>query len=126
MYSKKIINNLTSEFANSERMLIQYGDKYHPIKKYSVDLSEMTEANKIHYLGQNKNWFLNIEGIYRNFIENKAEKESFELSQDFCLIITIKDPSKTTNVYDKVTQKLDEFNFTHNNIKLATDIDISI
>lgn len=34
--------------------------------------------------------------------------------------------SKTTNVYDKVTQKLDEFNFTHNNIKLATDIDISI
>ena len=34
--------------------------------------------------------------------------------------------SKTTNVYDKVTQKLDEFNFTHNNIKLATDIDISM
>lgn len=126
LYSKKIINNLTSEFANSERMLIQYGDKYHPVKKYSVDLSEITEANKIHYLGQNKNWFLNIEGIYRNFIENKTEKESFELSQDFCLIITIKDPSKTTNVYDKVTQKLDEFNFTHNNIKLATDIDISI
>lgn len=126
LYSKKIMNAATSEFANTERMLIQYGDKYHPIKKYSVDLSEMTEANKIHYLGESKNWYLNIEGIYRSFIERKAERESFDLSQDFCLIVTIKDPSKTINVYDKVTQKLDEFNFTHNNIKLATDIDISI
>lgn len=126
LYSKKIINNVTSEFANSERMLIQYGDKYHPIKKYSVDLSEMTEANKIHYLAEDKSWYLNIEGIYRSFIENKAKEESIELSQDFCLIITIKDPDKNINIYDKVTQKLDEFNFTHNNIKLATDIDISI
>lgn len=126
LYSKKIMNAATSDFANTERMLIQYGDKFHPIKKYSVDLSEMTEANKIHYLGESKSWYLNIEGLYRSFIERKAERESFDLSQDFCLIVTIKDPSKTINVYDKVTQKLDEFNFTHNNIKLSTDIDISI
>lgn len=126
LYSKKIINKTTSEFANSERMLVQYGDKFHPIKKYTVDLSEMTEANRIRCLGENRNWYLNIEGMYRNFIEKKAERESFELSQEFCLIVTIKDPNKTINVYDKVTQKLDEFNFTHNNIKLATDIDISI
>ena len=46
LYSKKIMNAATSDFANTERMLIQYGDKFHPIKKYSVDLSEMTEANK--------------------------------------------------------------------------------
>lgn len=126
LYSRRVIKSNNNDFANKERMLIQYRDKYHPTKKYAVDLSEMTEANKNRFLSANKQWFLNIEGMYRSFIEDKAKRESFDLNQEFCLIITIKDPNKQVNVYDKVTQKLNEFNFLHNNIKLATDIDISI
>ena len=124
--STRIRKNNNSDFANKERMLIQYRDKYHPVKKYAVDLSEMTEANKNRFLLQDRQWFLNIEGIYRSFIEDKAKRESFDLNQEFCLIITIKDPENNINVYDKVTQRLNEFNFLHSNIKLATDIDISI
>ena len=126
LYSKRAIKNLSNDFATKERMLIQYGDKYHPIKKYAVDLSEITEANKNRYLTANKKWFLSINGIYRNFIEKKAQKESRDLNQEFCLMITIKDPTGKSNVYDKVAQKLDEYNFWHSNVKISTDVDISI
>lgn len=126
LYSTRIRKNNNSDFANKERMLIQYRDKYHPVKKYAVDLSEMTEANKNRFLLQDRQWFLNIEGIYRSFIEDKAKRGSFDLNQEFCLIMTIKDSENNINVYDKVTQRLNEFNFLHSNIKLATDIDISI
>jgi len=126
LYSKRIMNDSRTEFATKERILIQYRDKFHPIKKYAVDLSEMTEANKKRALTENKQWFLCIEGMFRDFIEKKAEKESFDLNQEFCLIITIKDPDRQINVYDKVTQKLNAHNFLHSNIKLATDIDISL
>ncbi len=37
LYSKVKMNNATDEFALKERMLIQYGDKYYPVKKYAVD-----------------------------------------------------------------------------------------
>lgn len=38
----------------TERMLIDYGDKFYPIKKYAVDLTEMTPANKEKYLTGSK------------------------------------------------------------------------
>lgn len=52
--------------------------------------------------------------------------DSVELSQDICLILTIRDPSKKGNVYDEVTQKLDEYNFWHSNIKIANDVNLTI
>jgi hypothetical protein len=43
-------------------------------------------------------------------------------SQEFCLIVTIKDPTGTKPVYNEASQKLDEYNFWHTNIKLQTDV----
>lgn len=125
-YSKTAIKTSTNDFGLSERMLVEYGDKFYPVKKYAVDLSEMTQSNKEKFLRGNKRWFLKIKGLYRDFIEQKAVKESFELSQEFCVIITIKDPSKKCDVYNEVTRLLDANNFWHNNIKLHQDIDITI
>ena len=48
----------SSEFALKERLLIQYADKYYPVKKYAVDLSDLTEKKKIEYLSPDKKWFL--------------------------------------------------------------------
>lgn len=45
-YSKIAIKASTEWFGLTERMLIKYGDKFYPIKKYAVDLSEMTPENK--------------------------------------------------------------------------------
>jgi hypothetical protein len=126
-YSKrKQANNNQNEFAKMERLLIQYGDKYYPVKKYAVDLSEVTEKNKEKYLTSDKNWFLYLDGTYRNYSELKSQMQNYELSQEFCLIITLRDPEGNTNVYDGVTQKLNEFNFWHSTIKVDTNVVVTI
>ncbi|MCI4058987.1 S8 family peptidase [Bacillus cereus] len=125
IYSKKKSKKVEG-FVRSEKILVQYGNKYYPNKKYSVDLSELTPTNKEKYLKESKNWHLKIEGFYRDFIENKAEIERMSLFQEFCVIITIKDPTKKKYIYDEVTQLLESNNFIHRNIKVRQNIDISL
>ena len=48
------------------------------------------------------------------------------MSQEFCMMITIKDPLHEKAVYNGITQKLDEYNFWHSNIKISEDISINI
>ncbi|MEO2262574.1 S8 family peptidase [Dorea sp. YH-dor228] len=126
VFSKTKMKNKTGDFALRERLQIQYGDKYYPVKKYAIDLSELTDQRKIDYLSSDKKWFLFLQGVYREHIERMAQLESFQLSQEFCLIITIRDPYHKEKVYDKVTQKLDEYNFWHSNIKVAADINVPL
>jgi hypothetical protein len=121
-YSKKIMKKRDTDFALKERMMIKYGDKYYPVKKYAVDLSEMTDGNKVKYLGSDKKWYLKINGLFREHIEKISALNEGIPSQDFCLILTIKDPSGTKLVYDEVTQKLTELNFWHSNIKLHSEV----
>lgn len=89
VYSKKKMNANAGEFALRERLLIQYGDKYYPVKKYAVDLSELTDSNKQNYLTEDKNWYLYVRGLFRDHIERKALEESVKLSQELCLILTL-------------------------------------
>ena len=56
LYSKRLMKDRDGDFALRERLLIQYGDKYYPVKKYAVDLAELTEANKLNYATASKNW----------------------------------------------------------------------
>lgn len=126
VFSKTKMKNKSSDFALKERLQIQYGDKYYPVKKYAIDLSELTEQKKIDYLSSDKKWFLFLQGVYRDHIERLSQLESFTLSQEFCLILTIRDPFYKEGVYDEVTHKLDEYNFWHSNIKIATDVNIPL
>ena len=52
-----------------ECTLVKYGKKFHPTKKYAVDLSDVTPSNKKRYLGKDRKWYLKIEGLFRDFIE---------------------------------------------------------
>lgn len=126
VFSKTKMKNKSGDFALRERLQIQYGDKYYPVKKYAIDLSELTEQKKIDYLSSDRKWFLFLQGVYRDHIERMSQLESFQLSQEFCLILTIRDPLHKERVYDEVTQKLDEYNFWHSNIKVATDVNIPL
>jgi len=126
IFSKNKMKNKTEDFALKERLLIQYGDKYYPVKKHAVDLAELTDKRKIDYLTEDKKWFLYLKGVFRDHIEKVSQAEKFQLSQEFCLILTIRDPYGKELVYDEVTQKLDEYNFWHSNIKVATDINVSV
>ncbi|MDP4280165.1 MAG: S8 family peptidase [Dehalococcoides mccartyi] len=126
IYSKSRMRNNPHEFALKERLLIKYADKYYPVKKYGVDLYDLSETNKIKYLGAEKRWFLFLKGIFRDFIVNNAALNSNELSQEFCLIVTIKDPSGKQPVYNAVTQKLNEYHFWHSNIKIRGEVQFNV
>lgn len=124
-YSKKASKDTTSPFA-TERMLIAYGDKFQPVKKWSVNFDEFTPANKEKFLKAPKNWYLKVDGLYRHFTEEKCNIEDRTPSQDFCLIVTIRDTKKKGNIYNEVTQLLDNFSFIHSNVKVKEEVRIKL
>jgi Subtilase family len=104
-----------------EPTLIQNG-KYHPVKKFHCDLSHMTKGNKIKCLLSNKKWFLKLTGFYRSKTERIADDYRMDLSQKFCIAITIKDPSGDHEVYNQVSQFLDQRQFVHERIQLRQEV----
>lgn len=124
-YSKTALKQSTN-FGLKERLLIQYSNKFYPVKKYAVNLEDMTETNKENFLKHPKQWFLEIKGLYRDFSENKALREGMELSQDFCVLITIRDPKHKNAVYDKATELLNRNNFIHSNVKVRNDVQVAV
>ncbi|MHC5268599.1 S8 family peptidase [Enterococcus sp. LJL98] len=108
----------------TERLQIKFGDKYYPIKKYDCDLSELRDANE-KYLSAERNWYLFLEGQYRDFVTKHYQNNGENLSTDYCLIISIIDPSKEKDVYSETIRRLDKHHFIHENIETKMDIHVS-
>ena len=124
LYSKSVFNVLEDDEGSfsKERTLLRYNQKFYPIKKYSVRLDEMTEANKRVYLDGKRQWFMKVEPFYREAILREAADTGEILKQEFCIILTIKDPSGKAPVYNEVTQQLQEKNFIYSNVQLRNEI----
>ena len=122
LYSKSAFK---SKYAN-ERMLIEHGDKYQPIKKYCVDLSKMTPANKEKVLGSNRKWALKLKGLYRDTAEQALIREGEALSQDVVVVITIKDPTQRGIVYSECLRLLEERGYIHNDISVNNSIEVAV
>jgi hypothetical protein len=125
VYSKKAMKDFDTSFA-SERMLLSYGDKFQPVKKWSVNFDDFTPTNKDKFLKAPKNWYLKLEGLFRHFTESKCEIQKTVPSQEFCLVITIKDTKKRGNIYNEVTQLLNNFSFVHSNVKIREEVRIRL
>lgn len=125
LYSKKANKSFDTSFAN-ERMLVAYGDKFQPVKKWSVNFDEFTDANRDKYLKGPKNWYLKLEGLYRHYTESKCELQRLVPSQEFTLVITIRDTKKRGNIYNEVSQLLDNFSFIHSNVKIRENVIVSV
>lgn len=125
MYSKKVNKAFDTPFT-TERMLVEYGNKFQPIKKWSVNFDEFTDANKEKFLKGPKNWYLKLEGLYRHFTETKCDLQNVTPSQEFTLIVTIKDTKKKGNIYNEVTQMLDNFSFIHSNVKIREEVVVRV
>tara|TARA_R110001583_G_scaffold15058_4_gene62425 strand:- start:757 stop:3108 length:2352 start_codon:yes stop_codon:yes gene_type:complete len=123
-YKAKHKRDVDSEYAR-ERVLLDYGNKYHPIKKFSVNLEELTPANKVSKLRSPKKWFLRVKGLFRDFAEEMASQDGEELSQNYCLILTIKDNKRKHQIYNEVNQLLSNGNFNHSNIKLREEVRVN-
>lgn len=121
LYSVKAMRrNANGSFALRERMLVQQG-KYSPVKKYAVDLSELKGANLAKVAGD-RNWYLRVEGVYRDNTERKALITGEPLKQEYCIIITIRDPIDEAPVYDDVVHGLDQNDFWHSAIRLSNHV----
>ncbi len=125
LYGAGYRKGVTGTFAQ-ERTLVQYGDKFHPIKKYAINLEEMTPGNSDRFLTAPKHWYLEIEGLFRDYICGRSIVDGIVLSQEYCLIITIRDNKKMHNVYNSTTNLLNARGFVHNNINLKSDIRVSV
>lgn len=124
LYCAKAQRDIDTPYA-SERMLVDYGDKYQPTKKWNIDLSELTQSNKENFLKAPKSWYLKIEGLYRQFIEDLNESNDEAISQDFCLIITIRDNKRKHEIYDEVTQQLDNNGFVYSSVNVEQQVSVS-
>lgn len=108
-----------------ECTLVKYGKKFHPVKKYAIDLADMTPSNRDKWLPSTRKWYLKIEGVYRDFIEKEAVKKDFQLSQEYCMILTIRDPERIAPVYDEVTQQLTTRNFIHHDVRVRNVVHVA-
>lgn len=133
LYSKRLMkSNIDYNF---ERTLIEYNDKYYPVKKYACDLSEFTEGNKKKYLDSNRKWYIHLKGEYRDYIlkerdrayekYNKGEIEEFnELSIEYCLLVSIYDPTNQKNVYGSVINELDRLGFYYQELSIDGEVNV--
>lgn len=126
-YRTRSINNSdTDNPFIRERTLLNYGKKYQPIKKWHVDLNELTPTKKDLHMKAPRKWGSRLSGIYRDFAETRAGLDKRNLYQDFCLIITIKDPRNEKMVYNEVTHLLENRNFLHHDIQLRDTIQTQV
>lgn len=102
----------------TERILKSYHQKFLPIKKWVVNLDEMTDGNKRKYLEFPKLWYLKIDALFRDHIEKITD----QLNNEFCLIITIRDTKKDNKIYEEIEQELDAKNFVQNDISLRSRV----
>jgi hypothetical protein len=122
LYSKKFFNILEGNNFSRERTLLKIGSKFHPIKKYAVDLDEMTDANRKKYLSGNRQWYMKVNGLFRDAVEREAKHTGEIPSQEFCILITIHDPSENAHVYNEVTQQLQNEGFIISDVQLRNEI----
>lgn len=117
-YSKKYMRS--NQHYATERTLIEYGDKYYPVKKFAADLGELKNSLQISSISGQRKWFLYICGQYRDFVKNNRSSDI--LSMDYCLVVTISDPDNEVNVHNGVMRALELNNFEHNDINVNVDI----
>ena len=106
-----------SEFYR-ERLLIDCYKKYQPVKKWVINLEEFNNSPRERFLSAPKQWYLKLNGLYRDFSEARYS----DLSQDFCLILTIRDNKRRHNIYQSVSNQLNHRNFVNANIQLREQV----
>lgn len=109
----------------TERQLIKSHMKWATIKKYKVDLEEMTKGNKDKYLSSNRRWIIKIGSHFREAAIKTSLLDGTELKQKAVLVVTIRDPKEKGVAYNECIAQLNSKNFIHGNLSVHQDIVIS-
>ena len=124
-YSKRSLKKSEEDFALRERMLIEYGGKYYPVKTYAIDLADLTPGNR-KLVAAGRRWYLYLRGTYRDAAERRALREHGALSQDFCVLVTIRDPQRMAPVYNDVASFLNLHGFWHQTMPISNVVRASL
>lgn len=116
LYSKQLMKEDTS--FKTDRLLVAYEKKYHPIKKWVLNLADLTDGNKEKIVKAPKLWYLTLKGSIRDYAEKKYQRLGITPSQKFCLLITIRDSKRKGTLYNDVTQLLNAYNFAQTDIRV--------
>ncbi|WP_408895296.1 S8 family peptidase [Paenibacillus taichungensis] len=122
VYGKRKITQNTDFL--KERNLIEYGDKYYPVKKFSANLDEAKDSVQRNHLTKDRKWFLFLEGQYRDFIYQRLDQDDRLLSMDFVLAVTITDPTNTKDVYNETIRELNDHNFEFEIVDVNESVEI--
>ena len=106
-----------------ERNLILKNHKWHPVKKYQVDLSTMRPAIKDN-LQNKRRWALVIKSFTRDAAALELHEDGIVNDIRATIIITIRDPQNKGVIYNEGIRLLDTFNFEHTNISINNDIQL--
>lgn len=120
-YSAKMLKKAETNFALRERMLIRYKGKYAPMKKYAIDLEDLTLKYKS-AVAADRLWYLFLKGTFRDYVEREALKADKVLEQEYCVIISIHDPRRKAELYNEIPQLLTQHNFWHEGIRLSNQV----
>lgn len=108
-----------------ERALIANRQKFYPVKKYSADLADAKPDEKAQHLNENVHWYLNLMGLYRAHTVKRAETNGTMLKQKFALVITIRDKSNSTHLYNDLSTNLTKVGLVNSPINIRNEIKLS-
>ena len=118
-YSKPSLKN-----QETENRTIFCAEEYHPVKKYHINLSQMTPAEKEKCLKSDRHWGMSIKTSYRD--TTRADKEAGVTAGDVkaVVILTIRDPQRRGITYDRCMAQLNARNFAHNDIAVRQNVNV--
>ena len=117
LYSRRLRH---SEYME-ERTLIKTAQKYQPIKKFHINLANLTKGNK-ELVDSGRKWCLSIKTLYRDSTVADREHDGLLENVKATIIITIRDPKRGGVVYNECYRHLDTHNFEHSDIILHQEV----
>lgn len=112
------------KMVHGERTII-CGEDYSPVKKYHVNLQQMTPAEKDSCLGSDRRWCLSLEATYKDATATDKSTGINVGNVEAVVVITIRDPREQGVLYDKCIQALEEHNFVHSDIAIRQNINVA-
>ena len=109
---------------DAEKRTIIWGEPYQPVKKYHVNLQQMTPKQKEKCLKAGRRWGMSIKASYRD--STMMDKETGVVTENVkaVVILTLRDTEHNGIVYNQCMRQLEERNFAHNNVAVRQRVNV--
>lgn len=122
-YSKRLAKNFDIPFTR-ERTLVEEFLKFQPVKKFHINLEEMTPANRLKFLTSDRKWAIKLQSLYRDSVELDMNFDGTPLITKVALVVTIKDTKRKGLVYNQGVELLRRYNYEYNTLSLHQHVGI--